>query len=270
MTKTAKEIALGQWFTPEWAALALVEEFFPGLGSTDLVIEPSCGRGAFLKAIPPHVPALGVEIDAALAREARANSGRPVHVGDFRTIALPPATAVIGNPPFNLKLIEQFLRRAYSLLVDEGRCGLLLPSYAVQTPSRVLGWARDWSLQNAMIPRTLFPRMIRPLVFVQFTKGKSRFMCGFSLYRQAQEVSTLAQPARLLLMHGAPRIDCWRAVVQWALAQLGGQACLGDIYDVVEPKRLNDGRWWREKVRQTLQRHFKSVQRGVWALPAAA
>ena len=43
---------LHQYFTPEWAALELVAEYFPSLRSDDVVIEPSCGRGTFLKGIP--------------------------------------------------------------------------------------------------------------------------------------------------------------------------------------------------------------------------
>jgi site-specific DNA-methyltransferase (adenine-specific) len=262
-----RDKSFDQYLTPEWAALALVEEFFPDLGENDLVIEPSCGRGAFLKAIPDHVRAIGVEIDAGLAQEAIENSGRPVIVGDFRTVDLPQATAVIGNPPFNLKLIEAFLARAHELLPDRGRCGLLLPSYAIQTPSRVLGWAKRWSLQNAVIPRTLFPRMIRPLVFIQFTKGEPKLMSGFSLYREADEITKLAPGAKFLLIHGKPRMSCWRAVVEWALRKLGGRAQLRDIYATVEPRRPSDvNRFWEAKVRQTLQRYFTSVERGVWAL----
>jgi hypothetical protein len=39
--------------TPEWAAQAIVEEFWPNLSpGKDLVLKPSCGRGAFLQAVP--------------------------------------------------------------------------------------------------------------------------------------------------------------------------------------------------------------------------
>lgn len=77
-----------QWLTPEWAAQAIVDEFWPDLTPDELVLEPSCGRGAFLKAVPAHVPAVGVELDPALAAFAAVNTGRTVLCGDFRTLHL--------------------------------------------------------------------------------------------------------------------------------------------------------------------------------------
>jgi type I restriction-modification system DNA methylase subunit len=59
--------SMGQYMTPDWAAEALVDRYFSDLGESDLVLEPSCGRGAFLRALPAHVQALGVEIDPNLA-----------------------------------------------------------------------------------------------------------------------------------------------------------------------------------------------------------
>lgn len=70
-------MSLCQWFTPAWLAEALVERHFSRLDAADLVLEPTCGAGAFLRAIPAHVPAIGVEIDPALAAAARA-TGREV------------------------------------------------------------------------------------------------------------------------------------------------------------------------------------------------
>lgn len=61
---------LCQFNTPVWVAQALVERHFPKLGTDDLVLEPSCGIGAFLQAIPAEVRAVGVEIDEALAHRA--------------------------------------------------------------------------------------------------------------------------------------------------------------------------------------------------------
>jgi len=61
---------LGQYMTPDWAAHALVDRYFADLCCDDLVVEPSCGRGAFMRAIPAHVPVIGVEIDPDLAAEA--------------------------------------------------------------------------------------------------------------------------------------------------------------------------------------------------------
>lgn len=63
---------LCQWFTPERLAEAIVRRYFGDLSERDVVLEPSCGPGAFLRAIPASTRAIGVEIDPALAEEARA------------------------------------------------------------------------------------------------------------------------------------------------------------------------------------------------------
>src|SRR3546814_14596333 len=48
---------LHQWFTPFWAAEMFANDVLDGLGHVG-VIEPSCGTGSFLSAIPQHLPAL--------------------------------------------------------------------------------------------------------------------------------------------------------------------------------------------------------------------
>jgi len=69
-----------------------------GLSSSDLVVEPSCGAGAFLKAIPDEVPVVGVKIDPELAEIAQQNTGPHVITGDFATATLPSSvTADIGK-----------------------------------------------------------------------------------------------------------------------------------------------------------------------------
>ncbi len=263
---------LSQWMTPEWAALELVEQFFPDLCDRDLVLEPTCGRGAFVKAIPQHVRAIGVEIDPELAEIAASDTGRTILCGDFRTIELPEKpTQIIGNPPFTVALLEELLDRAVDWLPDNGRCGLILSTAMVQTPSTVCRWNDRWSLDQRILPRTLFPRAIRPLVFLMFTKDRCRKMLGgFALYRESVEINALEAAAKLLLVRGAPQRSCWRAVVEWALRKRGGRARLRELYDLIEPARPTENRWWQEKVRQTLQRHFKSLGAGEWALPREA
>jgi hypothetical protein len=54
--------------TPVWAAEEIVSHYFADLTENDRVVEPSCGIGRFLAALPAHVLALGVDIDPALAR----------------------------------------------------------------------------------------------------------------------------------------------------------------------------------------------------------
>lgn len=271
LTSPATQRQLGQWFTPAWAAAQLVERYFPDLGPGDLVIEPSCGHGSFLQALPDDVPAIGVELDPIIAAEAAARTGRRVIVGDFRTVELPPATAMIGNPPYEVRVIEAFLGRARQLLPEDGRCGFLLPAYALQTHQRVMRWHRHWSMTVEIAPRRLFPRLRLPLVWVMFRRaGAGRLyvgtLIGLTLYREACEVDNVSAAAREVLTEGRPRMGVWRALVQATLERLGGQAELAAIYHAIEPRRPTPNAHWREKVRQTLQRYFRPVERGVWAL----
>jgi hypothetical protein len=251
-----KNLRDGQWMTPEWAALELVERHFSHLNSGDLVLEPSAGLGAFLQAIPPHVPAIGVEIDPELASECTARTGREVILGDFSMVTLPQGiTAMIGNPPFHVPTIERFIRRAGLLLPKGGQCGMILPAYAVQTHQRVMGWHKLFSMSAEILPRRLFPRLRLPLVFVVFTREDQRKMVSFALYREACEVDNLAPAARRIIEQGRPHRSVWRALVEATLQHLGGEASLPEIYSYIEPRRPTPNAWWREKVRQVLQFH---------------
>lgn len=263
MTNT---IRLGQYMTPDWAAVELVERYFGHLISSDQVIEPSCGAGAFLRAIPEQVPALGVEIDPALAVQARCSSGRPVIVGDFRMVDLPVhATAIIGNPPFQSRTIGDFLDRAWSLLPDEGRVGFVLPAFVLQTASSVEAMAKRWAIRQDMLPRNLFPRLSHPLCFAVFTRGRARGLVGFALYHELAAVNRLQERYRALLGEGEGSV--WAAVTRAALEALGGEADLQRIYREIEGHRPTTNRFWQAKVRQTLQRIAERVGAGVWRLP---
>lgn len=255
---------LGQYMTPEWAAEELVAHYFGDLTLCDRVLEPSCGTGAFLHAIPSHVPAIGVEIDPALAAIARSHTCREVVLGDFRTVDLPMRpTAIIGNPPFKLSVVRGFLDRAWELLPDDGRVGFILPAFLLQTPSTVDAFAQRWHLQQDMLPRTLFPRLSKPLCFARFTKGK-RGMVGFALYHEASAVSRLQRRYRALLKQGERSV--WAAVVRAAFEALGGSASLADLYREIEGARPTPNRFWQEKVRQQVQRLGYRTGPGRWAL----
>lgn len=259
-----------QYFTPEWAALELVERHFSDLDADDMVLEPSAGLGAFLKAIPAHVPAFGVEIDPDIAAQGQANTGRRILVGDFSMIDLPERiTAIVGNPPFHVPTIDRFIKRASVLLPEGGRCGLLLPAYAMQTHNNVMDWHQHFSLSAEVIPRRLFPRLSLPLLFVVFTRENQRKMVGFALYREACDVDRMATWARETIEKGRPHRGVWRALVEATLEQLGGEADLPAIYAAIEPRRPTSNAWWKEKVRQILQLHFRPVSKGRWAMEAA-
>lgn len=266
MADGSQRFRLGQYMTPDWAAMALVDRYFPDLCSSDRVIEPTCGRGAFLRAIPDYVPAVGVEIDPQLAAEARRLSGRPVVVGDFRIAKLPfSPTAIIGNPPFNLRTIEGILLRAFELLPEEGRVGFILPCYTLQAPATIERLAQRWSMRQDMIPRSLFQRLSHPLCFALLTKGTRRGLVGFSLYHEAKAVERLQERYRALLAEGEGSV--WAAVVRAALEALGGRAELADLYREIEGHRPTTNAFWQAKVRQTVQRIAVRIGAGVWALP---
>ena len=255
------------WPTPQWAADALVERYFGDLTMFDRVIDPGCGTGAFLAAIPDHVPALGIELDPDLAELARRATGREVRVGDFRTVNLPDdAAAVIGNPPFVADVIEGFLSRAHQVLRPGGRTGFLLPAYFLQTAGRVCGLARRWSVQQDFIPRNLFPRIKHPLCFAVFTKERTRRLVGFALYEETADVKAMDRAYQDgLSQQGRP---VWKDVVVAALTALGGEAELDALYAEVSPKRPSANTWWKAKVRQTVQRHCRRTGPGRWALAA--
>lgn len=256
MTNACRIKELGQYPTPVWVAEAIVDRHFHDLDASDCVAEPSCGPGAFLAAIPQNVPAFGVEIDASVAQQARLHTGRPVFVGDFQTITLDvKPTVILGNPPFNMKVVDGFLDRAHKLLPDGGRCGFILPAYAFQTAARVAGYADRWSLMQEMIPRNIYPGLSLPLVFAMFSKDRRRTMIGFALYREAADMQGLSQPYRDTLAAGAGPV--WLLVVEEALRRLGGQADVQTLYAEIEGKRPTKTQFWKEQIRRTLRRYGK-------------
>lgn len=191
-----------RWFTPEWSCLAIIDRFFPSLCSKDLVCDAGSGKGAFLKAIPPEIPAFGVEINETLSAIAEAETGRKIICGDFRYCELPDGiTRVVSNPPFSVPVIEQFLARCKTF-PDLRECGFLLPAYALQTHHRVLRWLADWSLRAEIIPRRLFPRLRLPLVFVMFSRSASKELIGFSLFPEAVQFDSLRKFAKEILTNG--------------------------------------------------------------------
>ena len=265
------QASLCQFFTPFWFAEALVERYFPGLNKNDLVIEPSCGYGAFLAAIPQAVRAVGIEIDPLVAQVAHDQTGREIIVGDFRTVPLSVTpTAIIGNPPFVASVFDTFLDRCHSLLPEGGRAGFILPTYFFQTASRVAGYADRWSISHDLLPRNAFnSKMKTPLTFAVFSKDARRLMIGFFLYRETADLHRLAKPYREAL--SATRGPIWKRVCEVALQRLGGDAKLSDIYAELENNRPSRTDFWREKIRQTLRVYsdtFQPVEQGRYMLVA--
>lgn len=259
----SRQVELGQYMTPDWVSVELVDRYFP---REEGYIEPSCGRGSFLRAFSSAIPAVGVEIDPDMARVARESSGRSVIVGDFRAVDLSiRATAVVGNPPFKQSTVLGFLDRAWELLPDEGRVGFILPCYILQTVSTVTTLAERWSLRQDLLPRNIFGRLKHPLMFAVLTKGVSGKLYNFALYFEQCAVNRLQRRYRELLLKGEKSV--WAAVTRAALEALGGAGTLSQIYREVEGHRPTDNKFWQSKIRQTLQIIAVSNRRGYWALP---
>jgi site-specific DNA-methyltransferase (adenine-specific) len=260
---------LDQWLTPAWAAEAIVESHYSHLGRADHVLEPSCGRGAFLSAIPACVPAIGVEIDPVLAAQARELTGRSVVCGDFREVSLPTGiTTIIGNPPFKADIVEAFIARARRVLPDEGEVGFVLPAYIFQTTSKVMAYAQHWAIESQLLPRNLFPRLKLPLVFARFRKTHDRRLVGFLLYRETADVQSMRSGIQHQVLQKNGRHSVWRRAVHAAFDVLPSVATLKDIYAVLgdASRRPTGNVHWAPKVRQVLQTYpeFEPVRTGQW------
>jgi hypothetical protein len=256
--------------TPAWAARELWEAHFGDVGQADFVVEPTCGDGRMLQAIPAHVPAMGVEIDPILAASARERTGRDVIAGDIFETGIPRnVTVLFGNPPFKGKFLDKLLDRVGSVVVDGCRTGLIVPAYYMQSPSRVLRWNRGWTICAELLPRTLFTRSQLPIIFAIFTKDPMPKLSGMRLYYEADAVAQLKPLFRAEMVSGS---GLWRQVVRLSLEQLGGRAHLADIYECVGHRRPTGNQHWREKIRQTLQRgaEFRGHGRGLWELDRQA
>lgn len=76
-----------------------------------------------------------------------------------------------------------------------------------------------------------------------------------------------------LLINAVPVIvvgvsPTWKSVVSIALNRLGGKSELQRIYDIVEsiaPDKVSKNSFFKEKIRQTLQRHFQRIQKGKYS-----
>jgi len=262
---------LHQWLTQRWVCEEIVLRKFPELRRGHVVLEPSCGDGRFLLALPDDVEAVGVEIDPVLAQRAREATGRHVITGNFLEVPIERRfTHCLGNPPFEARTIHRFLARTHELLEEGGKCGMLLPAYVLQTSSKVLELAKNWSISQELVPRNVFPRLSLPLVFAMFHKEPTRTLVGFFLYREAADVSALAPEISSTLQH-CGKGSVWRRAVRRAFECAGVRsATLDALYAAVE--RPSENKFWREKVRQILQTYpeFKREGSGLWTFHAEA
>jgi adenine-specific DNA-methyltransferase len=277
LLRMTKQKLLNQYFTPRWVAEEVVARHLGHLQPGATVVEPSCGDGRFLLALPDHVHAIGVEIDPHWAEIARRASGREILVGDFLHVPLPTdVDAIVGNPPFKASIVAGFLDRSHGLLRDGGKCCLILPAYLMQTSTKVLEMARKWSISQELMPRNVFPRLSVPIILATFTKEQERRLFGFFLYREAADIGALPSAVRATLagdlggdaVSGARAGSVWRSAVNGAFdAMEADQAPLDAIYRAIEGRRPTANRHYHAKVRQVLQTYpeFEPLERGLWA-----
>lgn len=265
---TEKIKVLDQYFTASWVAKAITRQHFSDLSSSDFVIDPMCGPGRFLEAVPAHVPALGIEIDPEQAELARKRTGRPVITGDIRSVVFPERPSLfLGNPPFKTGLFDEFLKIAHQVLVEEGRIGMLLPCYFFQTASRVVRYNEQWSLYQEMVPRNIYPKLEKPLCFAIFTKDQKRLMVGFSLFHEQDFVNTLSEEVQSALVNGP---STWGELALSAIRFCGGEAELAEIYEYVSSRRPSQNPHWKEQIRKVCQQRARRTGRGRYAVPTQA
>lgn len=257
--------ALSQYMTPAWAAELLLRRHFPDLSPSDTVLEPTCGIGRWLSAIPAEVPAYGVEIDAELAQAARAGTGRDVITGDILQVELPHRpTVVIGNPPFSVRIIEALLQRCEEWLSQGDRAAMILPAYFFQTAERVSGYFSTWGIQSEIIPRNLFHGLSKPLVFAIFERG-GREPVGLALFSEAADVLAMRERYRQALNNVGQ--SAWKRVVVEATVSAGGTITLPELYQEIAPRRPTPTRWWKEQIRRTAQETLERTAKATYALP---
>ena len=265
-SKRCKQKELNQYFTAPWFATLMVQKYLPELTSSDLVLEPSCGMGSLLKAIPSHVGAVGVELDREVALKAKSTSGRDVLVGDFTTIDIPfNPTAIIGNPPFKLDTFEQMLVRSYELLGHDQKAVYLLPAYFFQTAKSVVRFKHKWSIEVDFVPRDIYSGLSKPLVIAQFIKDGKRLLKNLFFYVEKIEYEDMSARSKEILKDQNHR-SVWRALVEDAVKCLGGKAKLKQIYDFISQKRPTENPFWKEQVRKVAQMHLSRVGFGEYAL----
>lgn len=257
--RAAEDKPTGCYQTPSWACEEIIDRYYGDLTSSDSVVEPSCGEGHFLDAIPRDIPAIGIELDPIRAAIARQRTGREIIVGDVLDVELGiTPTLVIGNPPFRSELIDGLLDRVYEWLPDGGRCGLLLPAFVLSKQTRVVRESDRWSIEAELIPRDLFPGPRLPIVFARFRKERRRTLVGFALFAEAAMIRSLPARIRHMLVHG--RSPAWRTVVFDAIRDCGGEASLDALYRAIEGRRPTANPHWKAKVRQVV--HCYAVRTG--------
>jgi len=252
---------LGQYMTRSWVAEELVAQDFGDLSSSDLVLDPTCGTGSFLGAIPDRVPCFGVEIDERLAQIARERTGRRVITGDFLSVEIDDRpTAIVGNGPFSNDVLEAILNRCYELLNEGGRAGFILPAAFYSLPSRVMRLNERFSFKQSLLPRYIYPRLSMPICWSVFWKDTRRVMIGFTLFRHYDAIEKM--PARFRNRLASDQVRPWVDIVDEALEALGGEATLSEIFEYAFPYCPPTNKTPRDTIRRVCGEKYPRVRPG--------
>jgi len=200
-----------------------------------------------------------------MAEYAASATGRPVIVGDFRHASLPRETyqALIANPPFSATKVDLFVARAHEILDDGGIAAFIMPAHILTTPDRIERWSQQFSIEQRLLPRSLFPRLSLPLIWCRMIKGRRRTVAGFMLFAEAATIQAMPKEFRDTLH----KRGTWREAIRCALVALGGEGTLREIYAAMEPRRPTSNPFWKDKIRQELPLGFVRLDEKRWRLP---
>lgn len=259
--------AVSYYPTPGWFAHMLFEQrIAPYLNVESVILEPSCGDGSLLRAIPANVRAFGVELDPVLAAEAAATSGHHVVVGDVLTAPFPEQpTMLFANPPFSMTFVDRLLNRIYFGFAEGGRASMILPAYMLQTSRTVAAFAARWSIEAELIPRDLFPNLSKSLVFASFVREQQRRFVGLSFYLETAAWQQM--PERFHEILARARKNVWVAAILEALTRLGGTGTIESIHRIVAGSPPTQTPWVREAIRKWAREAFECVGNATYRIP---
>lgn len=108
---------LSQWYTPAPLARRIVEWVLWNHPKIRTVLEPSAGRGAFVRPfldLSPSIGVMAVDIDANNVRFLREMGDRVCAIhADFLKTRVERADITVGNPPYENDNDSAFIRRAF-------------------------------------------------------------------------------------------------------------------------------------------------------------
>lgn len=153
----------------------------------------------------------------------------------------------------------------YGTLIGDVRRNGRYSSYQAELiarlPARELGAVWIKAQHNMQSLDTRYKRLRYPLVSHEY----------ILLWEKPQSTSLLVVLEEVLLKSRQRIQSTWKAIVRAALIALGNRAKLTDLYAAIAaraPERLQTNPHWREKIRQTLQKHkdFTPEGHGLWCL----